>query len=72
MYVGDTTFMDSIWRITGHSRLIVEVHVMPAIVPTEGLTRQEVVRRARAAIGDRLGLVIDDSVPEQLVRVRAA
>lgn len=71
MYVGDTTFMDSIWRITGHSRLIVEVHVMAPIVPGEGLTRQEVVRRARAAIGERLGLEIDDAVPEQLARVRA-
>jgi hypothetical protein len=31
-----------------------------------------VVRRARTAIGERLGLEIDDSVPEQLARVRAA
>jgi 1-acyl-sn-glycerol-3-phosphate acyltransferase len=65
-FVGDTTFLASVWRITGHPVLSVEVHVLPAIVPAEGLTRQEVARRARAAIAGRLGLALDDTVPDGL------
>jgi 1-acyl-sn-glycerol-3-phosphate acyltransferase len=70
MFVGDTTFLASVWRITGHPRLLVEVHVLPAIGPQEGLTRQEAVRRARAAIGERLDLPFDDAVPSALSRRR--
>jgi 1-acyl-sn-glycerol-3-phosphate acyltransferase len=65
-FVGDTTFLASVWRITGHPVLSVEVHVLPAIVPAEGLTRQEVARRARTAIAGRLGLALDDTVPDGL------
>ena len=71
MFVGDTTFVASLWRITGHPRLDVEVHVLPQIEPAEGVTRQEAARRARAAIGARLGLVLDDTVPEALRGLRA-
>jgi len=72
MFVGDTTFLASVWRITGHPRLIVEVHVMPAIEPAPGLTRQQVAREARAAIAARLGLELDDTVPEALRAARGA
>jgi hypothetical protein len=40
--------------------------VMPAIVPAPGLKRQHVARQAREAIAARLGLELDDSVPETL------
>lgn len=66
MFVGDTTFLQSLWRILGHPKLVVEVHVMPAIEPVPGLTRQEAARRAREAIGRRLGLEFEDTVPETL------
>jgi 1-acyl-sn-glycerol-3-phosphate acyltransferase len=69
-FVGDTTFLASVWRITGHPKLIVEIHVMPAIEPAPGLTRQHAVREARAAIAARLGLPLDDTVPETLRAVR--
>ena len=71
-FVGDTTFLASVWRITAHPKLIVEVHVMPAIEPAPGLTRQHVAREARAAIAARLGLPLDDTVPETLRAVRGA
>ena len=71
MYVGDTTFMQSLWQVTGHPRLIVEVHVLPAIEPAPRMTRQEAVRRARLAISERLGLELDDETPEALQRARA-
>jgi 1-acyl-sn-glycerol-3-phosphate acyltransferase len=71
LYVGDTTFMQSLWRITGHPRLIVQVHALPQIAP-EGLTRQEIARRARLAIAARLNLPLDDEIPESLRTARAA
>lgn len=71
LYVGDTTFLASLWRITGHPRLIVEVHVMAAILPRDGLKRQDAVRQAREAIRERLGLTLDDTVPERLRGPRA-
>ena len=66
MFIGDTTFLQSLWTITGHPRVIVEVHVMPAILPAPGLKRQSVARQAREAIAARLGLELDDTVPEAL------
>lgn len=71
LYVGDTTFMQSLWRITGHPRLIVQVHALPHILP-DGLTRQEIARRARHAIAERLNLPLDDEIPESLRTARAA
>jgi 1-acyl-sn-glycerol-3-phosphate acyltransferase len=71
LYVGDTTFMQSLWLITGHPRLIVQVHALPQIAP-EGLTRQEIARRARLAISARLNLPLDDETPESLRTARAA
>jgi 1-acyl-sn-glycerol-3-phosphate acyltransferase len=71
MYIGDTTFLASIWQVTGHPKLIVEVHVMAPILPAEGLTRQEAARRAREAISLRLGLTLEDTVPEALRGLRA-
>ena len=63
--------MQSLWQVTGHPRLIVEVHVLPAIEPAPRMTRQEAVRRARLAISERLGLELDDETPEALQRARA-
>lgn len=62
LYVGDTTFLDSLWKVTGHPRLIVEVHVMPPIEPAAGLTRQHAARLAREAIAQQLALPLDDTV----------
>jgi 1-acyl-sn-glycerol-3-phosphate acyltransferase len=71
LFIGDTTFLQSIWRITGHPKVIAEIHVLAPIEPAPGLTRQAAVRRARDAISRSLGLPLDDTVPETL-RGRAA
>jgi len=71
MFVGDTTFLASLWRITGHPLVLVEVHPLAPILPAEGLTRQEAARRARLAISQRLGLALEDTVPETLRALRA-
>jgi 1-acyl-sn-glycerol-3-phosphate acyltransferase len=70
-FVGDTTFLASLWRITGHPKVIAEVHVMAAILPGDGMTRQEAARRARQAISARLGLRLEDTVPDALRGLRA-
>jgi 1-acyl-sn-glycerol-3-phosphate acyltransferase len=71
-YVGDITFLESLWRITGHPRIVVEMHVLPAIATDAGATRQEVARRAREAIAAQLGLVLEEAVPETVRRAKAA
>jgi len=59
-YVGDTSFIASLWRITGHPRLEVEAHVLPALAPV-GLTRQAAAQQVRLNLATHLGLVLDDS-----------
>ncbi len=71
VYVGDTHFLASLWQVTGHPRLIVEVHVLPAIVPAPGMTRQELARRVRDAISRHLELALEDRVPATLRGRRA-
>jgi len=63
MYVGDTTFMQSLWQITGHPGLIAQIHVLAPIEAGPGVTRQEIARQARLAISARLGLALEDSAP---------
>lgn len=60
LYVGDTTLVASIWRITGHPRLDVEAHVLPAL-EAEGLTRQAAAQQVRQRLGAHLGLAFDDT-----------
>lgn len=60
VYVGDTTFVASLWRITGHPRLEVEAHVLPAL-ESQGLTRQAAAQQVRERLGAHLGLPFDDS-----------
>ena len=69
-FVGDTTFVASLWRVIGHPRMRVEVHVLPAIDAAAAPTRQEVARAARAAIAARLALPLDDTIPETLRAAR--
>jgi len=72
-YVGEVTFLASLWRIAGHPGLQVELHVLPEIdVESGGLTRQAIARQAREAIAARLNLEMDDTVPENLRRTRQA
>jgi len=71
MFVGDTTFLASLWRITGHPRLIVEIHALPAIATGEGARRQDIARAARGAIAARLSLPLDDSLSDTLRRASA-
>ena len=60
MYVGETTFVASLWRITGHPRLECQVHVLAPIDP-DGFTRQAAAQAVRQQLGAHLGLPFDDT-----------
>ncbi|MDO4682899.1 MAG: lysophospholipid acyltransferase family protein [Lautropia sp.] len=53
-FIGDTTFLQSIWAITGARRLIVTVHVLPP-VSAAGWGRQPLADELRGRIGAVLG-----------------
>ncbi|MFZ9407261.1 MAG: lysophospholipid acyltransferase family protein [Burkholderiaceae bacterium] len=60
LYVGDTTFLASFWRITGHPRLECEVHVL-ASIESQDMTRQAAAMTVRERLGSHLGLPFDDT-----------
>lgn len=61
-YVGDMTFLRSVWRIAGEPRLLVDLHLTPPLPATER-HRRELARAAEAAIRSALGLSADGSAP---------
>jgi 1-acyl-sn-glycerol-3-phosphate acyltransferase len=69
-YVGDTTFVESLWRILGARGLCCEVHPLPPIPGDAALSRHDVAERARAAIAARLGVPLDDALPERIRAIR--
>lgn len=71
-YIGDTTFVESLWRILGAGGVRCEVHPLPGIVPAEGDTRHDITDRARAALAERLGLPLENAMPERIRAIREA
>lgn len=53
-YVGDTSFVESLWRIAGEPKLCAEVHFGTAIASV-GRSRRELAHGARLAIVQQLG-----------------
>jgi 1-acyl-sn-glycerol-3-phosphate acyltransferase len=71
-YVGDTTFLASLWRIVGAPGMRCELHALPEIAPCEGRSRHAIAQSARAAISERLALPLEDVLPEKLRDLRVA
>ncbi|HWS76045.1 MAG TPA: lysophospholipid acyltransferase family protein [Quisquiliibacterium sp.] len=69
-YIGDTSFVESMWRILGARGLCCEVHPLAPIPGSEGLSRHDVAERARAAIAARLGLPLEDALPDRIRALR--
>ncbi len=69
-FIGETTFLQSIWRITGAPQQHCEVSTLSGILP-EGMTRHEIAQRARHELATQLALPLDDSMPETLRAVLA-
>jgi 1-acyl-sn-glycerol-3-phosphate acyltransferase len=70
-YVGDTTFVASLWRITGARSVRCEVHALAPIQPGQGATRHAIAQQAREALARTLRLPMGDELPENLKRLRA-
>jgi 1-acyl-sn-glycerol-3-phosphate acyltransferase len=62
-YVGETSLMESFWRITGERMQIVELHIAPPL-PALARHRRELTRAAEAAIRKALGEAAGGSAPE--------
>ncbi len=54
-YVGETTFLESFWRVTGERSLVVELHLAPPL-PARARHRRELARAAEHAIRTALAL----------------
>ncbi len=60
-YVGETSFIESFWRVTGERSLVVELH-LAAPLPARARHRRELARAAEHAI--RTALALPSIVPE--------
>jgi 1-acyl-sn-glycerol-3-phosphate acyltransferase len=54
-YVGDTSFLESVWTIVSTRRMVVELHMLAPISPGTQ-TRRSLADQAEAAIAARLGV----------------
>ena len=70
-YVGDTTFVQSLLRIMARPRIVCELQLF-APIAQPGLSRHDIVERARATLAQGLALPFDDRIPENLQRLRRA
>jgi 1-acyl-sn-glycerol-3-phosphate acyltransferase len=69
-YVGETSLMESFWRITGERAQMVEIHIAPPL-PAQSRHRRELTRAAETAIRRALGEAAAGSAPETLGDRRA-
>jgi 1-acyl-sn-glycerol-3-phosphate acyltransferase len=73
-YVGDTTFVESLWAVLGARELVVDVRVLPP-VPTAGRNRHELARELRGLISSGLelpGWPVEGTPPGTAAGSRAA
>ena len=62
VFVGETTFVQSFWWITGERRLTVEATFLPLMPARDGLHRRELARAAQNAIAGALGVPSEKGV----------
>lgn len=70
-YIGDTTFVESLWTVLGAQGLVVEVHVLHPVATT-GRNRHELARELRRLVSARLGLPCGDTALETAAAIQAA
>jgi len=68
-YVGEITFVASMWQVIGARGVRCELHPLPEIGGGAG-SRHAIAQQARDAIAARLGLPVDDAVPERIRALR--
>lgn len=70
-YVGETTFLQSLWMVLGASGLVVTVRVL-RLVPSRGRNRHELANELSRLISAALASRTPDSAPETAAAFRAA
>jgi len=70
LFIGDTTFVSSVWQIIAHPGIVARVTVLAPIHPHKQVHRHEVAAQARLALSQALGLELEDTVPEGLIATR--
>jgi 1-acyl-sn-glycerol-3-phosphate acyltransferase len=55
-FIGDDTLLDSLLRVIRLPELVLEVEVLPALLPEPGLDRRELARRAELAVAAATGV----------------
>lgn len=65
-FVGETTFLQSVWRICGTRRLQCDIYVGNPIATDAGASRHMLSQLAKEAISQSLGLSGPDTEPERL------
>ncbi|MFT4101351.1 MAG: lysophospholipid acyltransferase family protein [Burkholderiaceae bacterium] len=66
-------FLGSVWRITGASGVVAEIHRLPPIVAPDdsgNRARHLLAAQARQAISERLAIPMDDTTPETVKELR--
>ncbi|MFT3802250.1 MAG: lysophospholipid acyltransferase family protein [Burkholderiaceae bacterium] len=66
-------FLGSVWRITGASGVVAEIHRLPPIVAPDdsgNRARHLLAAQARQAISERLAIPMDDTTPETVKGLR--
>ncbi len=66
LFIGDTTFVASVWQIIGHRRLIARVTTLAPIVPATDAHRQDIAAQARTALSRTLAVELEDTAPAGL------
>ena len=70
LFIGETTFVSSVWQIVAHPRIIARVTVLPPIRPGKEAHRHEVAAQARDVLRQALDLELEDTVPDGLLASR--
>ena len=65
-FIGNTTFMQSLWRITGAGSVRCEVHALAPILIDPRMRRHQLAEQARTELARTLGLPFDDRIPDNL------
>jgi len=67
-FIGEDTLLDSLLRVVRLPELVLEVEVLPALLPSPGVDRRELARRAELAVAAATGV----PAPVQVRRPTAA
>lgn len=65
-FIGRTTLVQSVLRVTASRGLRCELTLLPALQATPGQTRHALTAQARQAISEALALPLEDTIPETL------